>query len=120
MKLDVKTDASIQLTAKLEKLHRSAFPSAVRNTLNDVAFETKSLIPKKAEGKFTIRQKNLFKRMSLVNKATGWNINNMILMEVDITGLTLYVDPMFDKTTEYNAVFTQQNISPDKLIVVNH
>ena len=78
MKLDVNTDASIQLTAKLEKLHRSAFPSAVRNTLNDVAFETKSLIPKKAEGKFTIRQKNLFKRMSLVNKATGWNINNMI------------------------------------------
>lgn len=77
MKLNVNTDASIQLTAKLEKLHKSAFPSAVRNTLNDVAFETKKLIPKKAEGNFTIRQKNLFKRMSLVQKAQGWNVNGM-------------------------------------------
>lgn len=78
MKLDVNTDASIQLTAKLEKLHRSAFPSAVRNTLNDVAFETKKLIPQKAEGNFTIRQKNLFKRMSIVQKAQGWNLNSMV------------------------------------------
>lgn len=77
MKLDVNTDSAIQLTAKLEKLHKSAFPSAVRNTLNDVAFETKKLIPKKAEGNFTIRQKNLFKRMSLVQKAQGWNVNGM-------------------------------------------
>jgi hypothetical protein len=78
MRLDVNTDASIQLTAKLEKLHRSAFPSAVRNTLNDVAFESKKLIPQKASSEFTIRQKNLFKRMSLVEKAQGWNINNMV------------------------------------------
>jgi hypothetical protein len=78
MKIDVNTDASIQLTAKLEKLHRSAFPSAVRNTLNDVAFETKKLIPQKAEGNFTIRQKNLFKRMSIVEKAKGWNLNSMV------------------------------------------
>lgn len=78
MKLDVNTDASIQLTAKLEKLHKSAFPSAVRNTLNDVAFESKKLIPQKASSEFTIRQNNLFKRMSLVEKAKGWNINNMV------------------------------------------
>ena len=78
MKLDVNTGSAIQLTAKLEKLHKSAFPNAVRNTLNDVAFETKKLIPKKAEGNFTIRQKNLFKRMSLVEKAQGWNVNGMV------------------------------------------
>lgn len=78
MRLDVNTDASIQLTAKLEKLHRSAFPSAVRNTLNDAAFETKKLIPEKASSEFTIRQKNLFKRMSIVQKANGWNVNNMV------------------------------------------
>lgn len=78
MKLDVNTDSAIQLTAKLEKLHRSAFPSAVRNTLNDVAFETKKLIPKKAEGKFTIRQNNLFSSFTKVEKANGWNVNSMV------------------------------------------
>lgn len=77
MKLDVNTDAAIQLTAKLEKLHRSAFPSAVRNTLNDAAFETKKLIPEKAKQNFTIRQKNLFKVVSLVEKASGFNVNSM-------------------------------------------
>ncbi len=41
MKLDVNTDSAIQLTAKLERLHRSSFPSAVRNTLNDAAFDMK-------------------------------------------------------------------------------
>jgi hypothetical protein len=78
MRLDVNTDASIKLTAKLEKLHRSAFPNAVRFTLNDAAFESKKLIPEKASKEFTIRQKNLFKKMSIVEKAKGWNINNMV------------------------------------------
>lgn len=78
MRLDVNTDASIQLTAKLEKLHKSAFPSAVRNTLNNVAFESKKLIPQKAEGNFTIRQKNLFSSFTKVEKANGWNVNSMV------------------------------------------
>lgn len=77
MRLDVNTDASIILTARLERIHKSAFPSAVRNTLNEVAFKTKSLIPKKANQNFTIRQKNLFKRFILVEKATGFNVNSM-------------------------------------------
>lgn len=77
MKLDVNTDASIQLTAKLEKLHKSAFPSAVRNTLNDVAFDAKKRIPKKANEQFTIRQKNLFSKFSKVEKANGFNVNTM-------------------------------------------
>lgn len=78
MKLDVNTDAAIQLTAKLEKLHRSAFPSAVRNTLNDVAFEAKKLVPKKANQNFTVRQKNLFSRFSKVEKAKGFDVKNMV------------------------------------------
>ncbi len=77
MRLDVNTDASIQLTAKLEKLHRSAFPSAVRNTLNDVAFESKKLVPKKANEEFTVRQNNLFKRFVLVQKAKGFDVSKM-------------------------------------------
>ena len=77
MKLDVNTNASIQLTAKLEKLHKSAFPSAVRNTLNDTAFEAKKIVPKKADEQFTIRQKNLFRRFSKVEKAQGFDVNKM-------------------------------------------
>lgn len=77
MHLNVNTDASIVLTAKLEKLHKSAFPSAVRNSLNEVAFNAKNLVPKKASQNFTIRQKNLFKRFTIVEKAKGWNVNQM-------------------------------------------
>jgi hypothetical protein len=78
LKLNVNTDASIQLTAKLEKLHRSAFPSAVRNTLNEVAFNAKKIVPKKASYNFTIRQKNLFNRMTLIDKAVGFNVKQMM------------------------------------------
>lgn len=74
---DVNTDATIGLTAKLEKLHRSAFPVAVRGTLNNAAFETKQIIPKAAGGKFTIRQKNLYKKFIIVDKATGFDLNSM-------------------------------------------
>lgn len=77
MKLDVNTDAAIVLTAKLEKLHKSAFPSAVRSTLNDAAFETKKLVPKTASTNFTIRQKNLFSRFSKVEKAKGFDVKTM-------------------------------------------
>jgi hypothetical protein len=77
MRLDVNTDAAIIFTAKLEKLHRSAFPSAVRNTLNDAAFETKKLVPKKANEKMTIRQKNVFSKFTVIDKAKGFDIRRM-------------------------------------------
>lgn len=77
MRLDVNTDAAIILTAKLERLHRSAFPSAVRNTLNDAAFATKKLIPQKASENFKTRQKNLFSKFSSVEKAKGFSLSNM-------------------------------------------
>lgn len=87
MKLDVNTDAAIQLTAKLERLHKSAFPSAVRNTLNDTAFEAKKIVPKIANEKMTIRQKNLFSRFTIVEKAKGFDVRNMA-SKVGIDGST--------------------------------
>lgn len=75
--IDVNNDAVIGLTAKLESLHRSAFPSAVRNTLNNAAFETKKLVPKVASQKFITRNKSFFKAFTVVDKAVGFNINNM-------------------------------------------
>jgi hypothetical protein len=78
--LDVNTNAVIELTAKLEKLHKSAFPSAVRNTLNRAAFETMKEIPNQASKTFTTRQKTFFKRMSIVERANGFNVKTMASM----------------------------------------
>lgn len=78
IKLDVNTKPLIGLTNKLNGLHRSAFPSAVRNSLNEVAFDAKKNVPLVANHNFTIRQKNLFNRFTVVDKAKGFNVNNMV------------------------------------------
>lgn len=79
MKLDVNTDAAIQLTAKLEKLHKSAFPSAVRNTLNEVADRHKALIPKVAKHKFkNERNKTFFRYITNYEKAKGFDVDKMV------------------------------------------
>lgn len=77
MRLDVNTAAIIGFTNKLDQLSRSALPVAVRNTLNNAAFETKNEVPKTASSKFVIRNKNFFRSMTLVNKAGGFDINTM-------------------------------------------
>lgn len=78
MKLNVNTDASIQLTNKLEKLHRSAFPSAVRNTLNDAAFDMKKkTILESARDNFNVKQPSFFKKYTGVKRASGFNLSSM-------------------------------------------
>lgn len=63
---------------KLNDLHRSAFPNAVRSTLNDAAFLHKSEISPTAAKSFdNTRNKSLFKKITGVDKATGWNIDQM-------------------------------------------
>jgi len=80
MKLNVNTDASIKLTAKLEKLHRSAFPSAVRNTLNQCAFEMKKKdIPISFRKNFKPKSGTIpfVKKLANVEKANGFKVDNM-------------------------------------------
>lgn len=69
----------MQYEKKLTSLKRSAFPTAIRNTLNDAAFEMKKdhLHTSAAKNFKHTRSKNFFKRFSGVNKATGWDINKM-------------------------------------------
>jgi len=75
---NVNTDASIILTAKLERLNKSAFPSAVRSTLNDASFEMKkSNILDSAKNNMTVRNPTFFKKFTGVKKATGFNVNSM-------------------------------------------
>ena len=74
---DVNMDAAIALTAKLERLHRSAFPVAVRQTLNDAVYKTTLLIPKVAQQKFITRNPTFMKSHTAKNKAKGWDVNKM-------------------------------------------
>ncbi len=75
---NVNTDAAIKLTAKLERLNKSAFPSAVRSTLNDAAFKMKQKeILDSAKDNMTVRNPTFFKRYTGVQKASGFNVNTM-------------------------------------------
>lgn len=75
--IDVNNDDVIEFTAKLERLNKSAFPSAVRNTLNRTAFEMKKEIPRVAADTFITRQRAFFRRFSVVDKADGFKVNSM-------------------------------------------
>lgn len=76
--LNVNNDATIILTAKLERLNRSAFPSAVRSTLSDAAFEMKKVnILDSAKKNMKIKNPTFFKRYTGVKRATGFDVNSM-------------------------------------------
>lgn len=78
MILDVNTDACIVMTNKLERLHRSAFPNAVRETLSKAALDVKKVtLLKSADNEFVKRQPNFFRANSRVDFAKGYNISAM-------------------------------------------
>ena len=66
----VNTDATIILTAKLERLNKIAFPAAVRSTLSDGAFYMKKEgIYLSAKKNLTVRTKTVYKKFTGVEKA---------------------------------------------------
>lgn len=78
MKLNINNDEVVKHTNRLEKMHRSALPLAIRNTLNSVAFDVKkSTMPASAEREFVTRAPNFFKANSRVQMAKGWNVDSM-------------------------------------------
>lgn len=78
MILNINTDAVIRHSARLEQLRKSALPSAVRGTLNDLAFDVKQrTMPAHAHTEFVKRSPNFFKANSRVEMATGNQINSM-------------------------------------------
>ena len=67
---NVNTDATIILTAKLERLNKIAFPAAVRSTLSDGAFYMKKEgIYLSAKKNLTVRTKTVYKKFTGVEKA---------------------------------------------------
>lgn len=78
IKFNINTDASVIFANKLEKLHRSGLPLAIRGTLNDAAFEVKkNAMPKYTKETFEERRRNFFKANSKVEGAQGFDINRM-------------------------------------------
>lgn len=76
--LNVNTDELVEWTNRLEKMHKSDFPVAVRQTLDGAAFDMKKdTLQKQAHKAFTVRQKNFFKATSVVNKAEGFDLKKM-------------------------------------------
>lgn len=78
MYININSDEVVAFTNKLEKLHKSALPVAIRGALNDVAFKMKKeTMPKKAKSIFEERQPNFFKANSRVELAAGFDIKTM-------------------------------------------
>jgi len=78
MEFNVDTDEVIIHTNKLEKLSKSAFPNAVRGTLNGLAFDVKkNTMPEVVEKTFISRRKNFFKASSRVEMARGFAVQSM-------------------------------------------
>lgn len=94
--IDIESDDILAYGKKLGTLHRSALPSAVRSTLNKVAFDVKQrTLLKTAKEEFTEREKNFFKANSTVKLATGFDVDNM----KSIVGMS--EDRIKDKSTNY-------------------
>jgi len=75
---DVNNDAAIAYTTKLLSLHKSAFPVAVRATLNDAAFDMKkNTLPDSFRSHFVIRAPTFIKRFTSVQKANGFDVDTM-------------------------------------------
>lgn len=78
MQLIVNTDKNVVLADKLERLSRSAFPIAVRQTLDEAAFRMKKVEIEKSAKRFRKRHPgNIYRSFTRVNKAQGFNVNKM-------------------------------------------
>jgi hypothetical protein len=78
MSFNINNVEVVELTNKLEKLHRSAMPIAVRSTLNDAAFLARRLIIKNFRSNFIIRNRTFITSHASANKCQNtFSINQM-------------------------------------------
>lgn len=75
--LDVNTKEISWYTNKLEKMHQSAFPNAVRGTLTGLAIDVKKVTMPKTSNEFTNRNKTFFSANSKYMPARGFDVNTM-------------------------------------------
>lgn len=111
--LDVNTDDLNGYSKKLGMLHRSAFPNAVRGTLNSAAFDVKkTTLPASAAKTFIQRQPNFFKANSRVKQASGWNVSSMkaTIGMVSLKGTNKAVDDL--EQQEHGGVIRGRSFIP--------
>ncbi len=78
MQLVIDSTGLEKYAKQLNEINRSAYPVAVRQTLNSAAFDVKQrTMPDEAKDTFTQRKPNFFKANSKVEKAQGFAINTM-------------------------------------------
>lgn len=78
MHININTSAVVVFSNKLEKMKRSALPSAIRNTLSRTAMDVKRVtMPEASEKHFVNRNKTFFKANSRVEFAKGWDVKTM-------------------------------------------
>lgn len=75
--IDINTKNLVGHVHTLSKLHRSALPAAVMQTLNGAAFTTKTVTMPKEADRFEKRKPTFFKANSKVAPARGFNIDTM-------------------------------------------
>ncbi len=76
--LNIAADAVIAHTVRLNKIHRSALPVAVRSALNKAAFDVKTnTMPKQAKKTFIERAPTFFRATSKVKPAEGFYMPSM-------------------------------------------
>lgn len=76
--LNINSDSLQAHVHKLRKMHKSALPNAIRETLSKSALNVKQdTMPKSAKKEFVNRQPNFFKANSSVNFAKGYDVKSM-------------------------------------------
>lgn len=75
---NVNTNALVSLANRLEKIHRSDLPIAIRGTLTKAALLTKTeSLPRSSGNRFVNRNRTFFKSKSRFRGATGFDVNQM-------------------------------------------
>ena len=79
MLFDIDNRDVVKVTAKLERMHRSALPVSVRGALNDAAFDMKKNTMKKYfEDNFTIRKRTFIgSHTRAVKSPNTFDLNKM-------------------------------------------
>lgn len=79
MKININSDAVVEHTNRLEQMHRSALPVAIRGSLNSAAFDVKlKTMPIQVGKEFVQRNKTFFKANSRVEMAKGFDVSSMV------------------------------------------
>ena len=77
--INVNNDDVVKLTKNLERLNKSAFPIAVRQTLNTQAFEVKKKeLIIEFDKAFDVRSRSFPKAFSQVSLASGFDVKSMM------------------------------------------